>query len=540
MMAVIVAVLGVIGWSVSPALAHAELTSTDPVSGSVLDAPPDAVTLSFSEAIDIGLGAVRLFDGRGRSVDVGAATHPDGRASEVRIDVPDLPNGSYVVDWRVVSADGHPIRGAFMFQVGPTSDLQQGMLDQILGRSHTGRSAGIALSVGRAVVIASMAVVFGGLVVVALGIVAPTRRVRLLLIGGSVAGAAFGLLQLPFEVGYATGRSLGVVFDGDAWSAAFDTRVGSAWVGRACLIAVAGIGLTLSASRRTATAWVVAVIAAAVGAGVVSAYGGHGATGRWVPVGILATALHVVAMAIWLGGLVVVLVELRSVGGNGVHRFSNLALGMVAVVVVSGVVQSLRQLDSFDALTDTDYGALLIWKVVAVCALLAVASLSRRLVHARRASRSPDEDATIDDIGRLRRTIAIEVVIAVAIVSLTSLLMAENPAATAAGRPFSTQLIEGGYLASITIDPGRVGANEMHLYLSDAASSLSQPDEVTVEISDPSRDVAPIRLEVARSGAGHFTAYGAVFPYAADWTLTVRVRYGSFDEIVFTATVQIG
>ena len=534
----VLAVLSTLGVA-SPALAHAELLNTDPAAGAVLDDAPDTVTLTFSESIDISLGAIRLFDGGGNSVDVGAAEHPDGTGSEVRVDIPDLGNGSYVVDWRVVSDDGHPIQGAFTFQVGPTSDLQAGILDDILGSSHTGRPAGAALAISRGLVIAAMAVVFGGLVMLALGIVQPSRRVRTVLVAGSAAGFVAGLLQLPFEVGYATGRSLGVVFDGDAWSAAFDSRVGTAWVVRAVLIGVLGVALTLTAARRTTTVWTMAAFAATVGVGIASAYGGHGAAGRWVPVGILATALHVAAMAVWLGGLVLLLVELRSAGEVGVRRFSNLALGSVAVIVVSGIVQSVRQLGSFDALTSTSYGTLLIWKVVAVIVLIGVATLSRRLVHGRLiGARRPGEIVT--DVPRLRRAIAVEVVIALAIVTLTSLLMASNPSAEGAGRPFSTQLIDGDYLAVITVDPGRSGPNELHLYLSNAVSSLNQPDEVTVEISDPSRDVAPIEIEIFRSGAGHYTGYEATFPYAAEWTMTVRARYNEFDEVTFTTTVPIG
>ena len=558
MLATMLAALAVLGFSTSPALAHAELLSTDPLAGAVLDTAPDAVTLTFSEGIDIGLGAIRLFDGSGDAVEVGAAEHPDGGSSTVRIDLPLLRNGSYVVDWRVVSADGHPIQGAFTFQVGPTSDLQAGILDDIIGSDHTGRPAGIALSVSRGVVIAAIAVVFGGLVVLALGIVEPSRRTRIAMLAATGAGTVFGLVLLPLEVGYATGRSLMIVFDGDAWSAAWNSRIGTGWAVRAAIIAVAGFGLTLSIACRSARWWKVATVAATLAVGIASAYGGHGAAGRWVPIAISATALHVAAMAVWLGGLVMLVINLASAGAAGVRRFSNLALAMVGLVIVSGVVQSFRQLGSWDALTNSSYGTLLIWKVALVSLLLAVASLSRRLVQGHliraaghagdHASDEADGDARSSegsetppaDMARLRRAIAIEVVIALAIVSVTSLLMSSNPSAASAGRPFSSTLYDGDYLVSITVDPGRVGPNEMHLYLQDISSSLNQPDEISVQITDPSREIAPIDIPVTRSGAGHFTGYDATFPYAADWTLTVQARYNEFDEVSFTAVVPIG
>ncbi len=520
------------GWR-SPALAHAEFESSDPPAGSVLDTAPTSVTLTFSEPIEIGLGAVRLFDGFGRPVEVGVAEHPAGADNEVRIGLPSLADGSYVVDWKVVSDDGHPVRGAYTFQVGPESTLQAGILAGIIGSDSTGRSAGVGLAIARAVVIAATAVVFGGLVILGLGVIGFSRRVRIVLFAGSAAGFTAGLLQLPLEVGYATGRSVFVVFDPGAWGSGFDSEIGTSWAVRAALIGIVGVGLTLTGALRSRTWWIVTALIGAIGVGVASAYGGHGASGRWPLVGIVATAIHVVAMSVWLGGLTLLLVDFTNAGAAGIRRFSNLAAATVALIVLSGVIQSIRQLGSLDALTGTTYGTLLIWKVLLVAAMIAVAALSRRAVR-------PGVDVVdVVDRPRLRRALAVEVMIAVAIVVVTSMLMASNPSAATGGESFSATLIDGEYLLSITVEPATVGRNEVHIYLSNATSSLVQPDDVTVTISDPSRDVAPIDIEVVRSGAGHYTALDATFPYAASWTLIVSARYNQFDEVTFITVVPI-
>jgi len=510
------------------ALAHAELLTTSPAAGAVLDEGPAGITLSFSEPVEINIGGIRLFDGSGNPVDIGASKHPDGRDAEVAAQLGELANGSYVVDWRVVSADSHPVQGAFTFQVGPTSNLQPGIITDIINSAHTSRSASVALGVARGVVIGAIAIVFGGLIVVSLGIVAASRRVKRIVAASAAAGALAGVLQLPLEVGYATGRSFSTLFESSAWSIAFDSRVGVAWVLRAAIIGAVGGALLLLVDDRERVWWRASAVTALVGVGFASAYGGHGATGRWVPIGVVVTALHVAAMAVWLGGLLLVLVEIRSATPTSVRRFSALALGMVVVLVATGSLQAYRQLGSFDALTNTTYGTVLIRKLVVVVMLVAVAFVSRRIVH-----REPI------DMPRLGRSIAIEAIAAVAIVVFTSLLMASNPSNVVAAKPFSVTLVDGDYLASITVEPGRVGSNEMHLYLSDATSSLIQPDSVTVEISDPSRDVAALQIPVERSGAGHFTTSTATFPYATTWTLTVTARYNTFDEVQFTTDVTI-
>ena len=520
------------------ALAHAELLSTSPSAGAVLDASPGSVTLTFNEPVEISLGTLRLFDGGGNSVEVPAARHPSGNDKAVVLQLPALGKGSYVVDWQVVSADSHPVQGAFTFQIGKISSLQAGILNQIIDRDHTSRTASIGLAITRGVIIAAIAIVFGGLLAIATAIVDDSRRLRRVIAVMAGAGAVAGLLQLPLEVGYATGRSLSVIVRSDAWSAAFDSRIGTAWVIRAAIVAVLGAALLITLADRGSWWWRAITLGGLAAVGIVSAYGGHGATGRWIGVGVLATMVHVSAMAMWLGGLVALVLGFSTVTLAGARRFSAIALGAIVAVIASGVVQSIRQLGSIDALRNTHYGVVLVWKVVLVAVLLLVANVSRHVVRRRRGL-EPTEAAEDFDRPRLRRAVTIEAVLAVAIVVATSMLMAANPSEVAASRPFSIQLLDGTYLAAVTIEPAHIGANELHIYLSSAESSLIEPDEVHVQISDPSRAVAAIDIPVTRSGASHYTTPAATFPYGATWTLLITARYNTFDEVQFTAKVPI-
>ncbi len=509
------------------ALAHAELVSSDPVAGSILDASPRVVTLEFTEGVETGLGGIRLFDGAGARVEIGQTYHPDGRGSAVQADLPELDGGSYVVDWQVVSADSHPVRGAFTFQVGSEATLQEGILDEILGADTIGRPAGIALIVSRGLVTTSIAVTFGGLAVLGLGIVTMTSRLRKVVIAAALVGGVAGLLQLPLEVGYATGQSLSVVFDPDAWSAALDTRVGVAWLVRALVIGVVGTGLAILLAHRSAWWWRATWGVGLAAVGLSSAFGGHGATGRWETVGIITTVVHVAAMAIWLGGIAMVALTVRSLSVEALRRFSAVALVAMACIVASGAVQAIRQVGSFDALTGTWYGTLLLWKLALVGLVVAAATVARQLV-----GRAPLDRA------RLTRVVAMEVATAIVIVSVTSLLMGANPSQAQKSQPFSTELVDGSYFLNVSVDPGAVGRNEMHLYLSNAETSLIEPDEITVRIADPARDVAPIDLAVVRTGNNHYTAPDVVFPYPAQWELQVAARYG-FDEANFVTTIPI-
>jgi copper transport protein len=534
---------------VGVASAHAQLLSSDPQPGAVLDSTPKHVTLTFNEPVEISLGAIRLFDGTGTSINISAARHPGGDGKIVEIDVPKLSDGSYVVDWRVVSADSHPVHAAYTFQVGPDSNLAAGLLDQIISSSHTGKPAGIGLDVSRSLMTASIAIVFGGLLACGSAVVQFGKRQRMLIGIAAAVGSVAGLLALPLEVGYTAGRSLSVISDGSAWRAVFHTSIGLAWVIRAAALAVTAVVLLVTGSRCRERWWQLIAIAGLLVVGTASAYGGHGATGRWHYLGVLLTTLHVSAMAVWLGGLVMIIVSFAQTDRDGVQRFSSIALLAVASIVITGTIQAFRQVGSIDALTGTSYGKLLIWKVVAVAAIVAVAVVARKSTHGSLSLVRPvapiPANASVGaaasqgfDRTRLRRAISVEAGLAIAVVIVTSLLMAANPSEATAAAPFSATLTSDGYLGTIEVAPGRVGANEVHIFLSSPNSSLIQPDAVNVTIQDPSRGVDPIKIDVTKAGAGHYISNSATFPYASTWSLVVTARYG-FDEVKFTADVKV-
>ncbi len=520
--------------------AHAELLTSDPQPGQVLDSAPTRITLTFTESVEISLGAIRLFDGTGATIDISPARHREGQGDVVDVDLPDLANGSYVVDWRVVSSDSHPVHAAFTFQIGPDSNLSAGLLDQIIGSSHTGKAASTGLTVSRSLVTAAIAIVFGGLLACGVGIVPFGRRQRVIIGVAAAIGAISGLLAMPLEVAYTAGRSLDVITDGSAWRAVFDTTIGVAWVVRAAAIALTAAILLATHSRSRSSWWTAVLVVGLVSVGIASAYGGHGASGRWHYLGVFITMLHVASMAVWLGGLVLLVVSFNDIDREGVERFSNLALLAVASIVITGTIQGFRQIGSIDGLTSTSYGKLLIWKVVAVAAVIGLAAVARASTHGRLSLSTASVGAAgvgFDRV-RLRRAISLESVLAIAVVVVTSLLMAANPSQATASAPFSTTLTTNGYLATINVAPARVGVNEMHIYLSSPNSSLTQADAVTVTIQDPSRDVDPIKIDVAKAGAGHVINNGASFPYAATWRLVITARYG-FEEVVFTTDVKI-
>lgn len=106
-----------------PALAHAGLSGSDPADGAVLDSAPKQVTLTFTESVSFLDGSLRVLSPANDRVNPRQAQHADGQANTARVALEgNLAQGTYTVAWRVVSADGHPISGAFTFSIGKPSE----------------------------------------------------------------------------------------------------------------------------------------------------------------------------------------------------------------------------------------------------------------------------------------------------------------------------------------------------------------------------------------------------------------------------------
>ena len=203
----------------APASAHATLLTTDPQNGGVYDQPPNQVKLRFNEPVEVSLGGVRVFSSDRNRVVTGSPEHPGGTQSEVVVSLPKLDHGTYVVTWRVISADSHPVEGAFTFQVGAKATLSkknaQGVADSLLASTGGSKTVGVVYGIDRAVLFAALALLIGG--VVFLVVVWPRgrgdRRAASVVWGGWIGVAVTTVLGIALEGVYAAGLPLSKLFD---------------------------------------------------------------------------------------------------------------------------------------------------------------------------------------------------------------------------------------------------------------------------------------------------------------------------------------
>ncbi|MFF9046160.1 copper resistance protein CopC [Streptomyces parvulus] len=360
------------------ASAHATLASTDPGDGSVLGRAPDRVTLTFSESVGLRDDSFRVLDPGGHRVRTADAGRADGRSDTARVDLPaDLGEGTYTVAWRVVSADSHPASGAFTFSVGKPS-ATSAPVD--VGPSEDPLTATLHKT-ARYLAYLAAALLIGVAAFVALCRPPDTTGLRRPLAAGwwTLLGTTLALLLLraPYEAGTGPADAL----DADALAGTFTTRPGVLLLARLALLAPVALLLIRTArDGRHRSPWATATDAVlAVALALTWSAGEHASAGLQVPLAMTSFVLHLLATAVWLGGLVALLTTLRTAPDAATAaRFSRVALASVTVLAVTGVYQSWRGLGSWQALTGTTYGRLLLAKVALVALTLAAAAVSRR------------------------------------------------------------------------------------------------------------------------------------------------------------------
>lgn len=522
--------------------AHAVPQATSPADRSHLDAPPTSVSVTFNEAVSTSLGGMRVVDCDGKQVDDGNVLARDNTVS-VGIDGT-IPSGAYVVAWRVISADSHPVRGAFTFVVGQGADASDSCVQKNFS-ADSERALDAAGTVGRALGYVGVFLAAGGALFLTLvhDGASDRRLLRRIVFGAAVIGGFGVLVALPIEADLATGLGLTAITKSGVLADVLADGVGLSTLLALVGLVVLPIGLLQPQSR-----WArVLTIGGSLLAPLSFALAGHTTTTSPELLVSTADAVHVVAASTWFGGLVFLVLTLLRRGkerdpvalGGVVRRFSLLATVCVLGVTLAGVTLGWAEVRAWRALTSTTYGRVLMVKVGLVIPIVLIAAYNHfRLVPAIQEAAARGRDA----FRHLLRTVRFESLGLVVVLVLTAALVSTPPARTAAGigTIFSETKPIGQASVNLVVDPNRAGGNSIHLYLLDQSgrpAALAQA--VELDISLPSANIGPIVRNPSVAGPGHYLLDSNDLTIAGAWTIVVRAQVSKFEENTANFTVNV-
>ena len=517
-------------------VAHAGLKSSEPAASSVLEQPPKEIVLNFGEAVEVSFGSIRLFDSNSKLIVL--PTPKYGRVDDavdtktVRVEIPELQPGSFLVVWRVVSADSHPVQGAFAFQIGASGLDLASLGEEILASSTAPVSVRLMMGFARWLSFLGVMVLVGALLL-ATHIVGVSRIDKIVFsswVAAFVGSALVLLLQAPYALGQAMsmGETFGAVDD------VLQTRLGTWLVVRGALLLTL---LLLIWRRDLHHKSIYRMLVSLLGIGLLGTFSisGHPGMREFSALSIGTDIVHYLCVSAWMGGLVTLVLlgrKWQSESPRVIRWFSFTATISMPIMVATGVAQAWRMMEGFQNIFSTTYGVVMSLKVLLVVVAIAAGTRARQLFKSKKVEQQDLKDM------KFSKTIVVESMIGLVVLAVTAVLVSVPPLAVSGTAPFEATVVQANVIADIRITPTRVGEIEAHIVLSPPGGALQSITDATARISLVTGEIPAIPIDVKLVGTNHFQAKLLV-PRAGDWLFEVFVEPEPGKSLRFSTVVEI-
>ena len=513
------------------ASAHPGLEVSVPAANAVLEVGPPNIELDFNETVDARLASIQLYDANAILIPTGApASITDDTVLQASL--PTIGDGVYVVVWRVPSADGHVVDGVFSFQVGRQSGVDVGaLIDRVSGNAAATSSVGRLDTSARLLALIGLIVVLGG---GALAIQTPGDESEgspnrtllwmawIFLLVGSLG--SFGLYGAKVVAG-----SPSDAIKPSVWGKVVGSHTGSVLLVRIVLVLAIG-GLLLAFARRAGDMWRGAALALSTALVLTYSSIGHANAQDPAALWIAIDAVHLTAIALWIGGLLMLAFGTSAWLTDPatepiVRRFGATALVAVPVIVATGVAQTMKLAGNLDDVASTSWGRTLLVKVAVVTVLVAIGGVSQWMLR----NEGPSA---------LKRIVLVEALIGIAVLGLAAALVTLPPQPVAASKVFTAALISDGVIADVTVTPGRVGQNEIHLVITPPGGNIDPVVSATVEAEQQAAGIDFVPATMEAIGPNHYT--GTIqLSAAGNWNLQITIEPTQGQPVVLSSVVSI-
>ena len=520
--AMVAALLVILALPTGSANAHAVLIGTEPVAGGVLDASPEEIILRFNESVSTAFSSVRVIDQDGDELWSVKTRHLEDDRSAVRADAGGLGEGTYIVIWRVTSADGHPVQGSFTFQVGTRSADVSSVIAKFVEEEH-GLSR--LFSVIRWVLLAGVVVLIGGIWLITRErgrVMSPRTGV---VVWGAWVFAFVATLQTLMAYGpHATGLKIYEAVDLSLLGETLTTGFGQWQLVRLGILGFIAV-LLREIGWRDDVRWRVAVTALL--AGLVLTISGSGHPGVQGVGSVVIDIAHLAAVGLWMGALLVIALDRARwlADAATVKKFSQMAGFAIPVIVATGVAQTLMIVGNPLTLVDYRYGRMLLVKISLVVVIVVLGGVSRRILRRYGAD-------------RLGVSMTVEAAVGVAIIAITAVLTGVPPTQASTIEPFVGSQVRSDIILEVTISPARIGNAEIHVVFVPPGGSLERIELTDVRLGLPERGVPNGSIALQQVGPNHWSGtHTFVFP--GEWDVDIVAVPSDNATLLFDFDVPI-
>jgi copper transport protein len=530
--------LGALLAPAGPASAHAALLGASPAPGSVIGTSPTEIVVTFSEAVTAVPGRVQVLGPDGKRIS-GAPT-VSGAVLRIPVHRAAQPLGTYLVSYRVISADSHPVGGGLTFSVGaPSATPPQ------VATAGTHRSVTVAAGVLHFLGYAGLTLTVGPALFLAL--LWPRRRSRrgaIRLVAGGLGLTALATLgALWVQAPSSSGSALWDVAAGE-FGPVLTGSFGLTLIARLAVLVIVAALLPPVLRGRAAKGRALTVAGLGLAGLVTWPLTGHASAPPLAGVVVAADVVHIAAMTVWLGGLATLTLFLLRrtdprVLGVLLPAWSRWAAIAVVWLVAGGAVQAVVQIGSVGALWHTGYGRLLLAKVAILTVTLGAAAYARRLV---RRAQVPAGGAT-----RMRWTVGAEVLATAVVLGLSAALVQVNPGRSATveqgavrDQGVSQTLTSRLFTLQFNIYPVQLGEdNTIHAFVYTPAGAPLPARQWTVTSRLLGHDLEPVSAPLLPLVPRHHAIGAITFPLPGTYEVRFTVRTSDIDQDTVETTISV-
>jgi copper transport protein len=559
--------------------AHATLLQTEPRPGSQMQDSPENVRLFFNERVETIFNSVEVLDERGKRVDDGSP-RVIGEGDAIEVKLKSVGSGKYTVAWQVSSVDGHRVQGRFGFGVRSPAPLESEMrlapapTDGLFWKAYApvvkwlGFTATTAWLGGLAFMVWIFQPTIANDSAKSNGQKAPlevaAQRIHAILWIAIFVFFVSQILALIGQMVSLTGLPIAEAFSlGTLRAVLARTNYGHWWIVR-MLSGMGLLGFCIFSIRlgnsegsgivvKSRTNILPQACSCALGSMMllsISMSGHAVGVPKQTILAVGADWVHLAATVTWTGGLIylwaiVAAVERKSEQVASltslVHRFSRLARICVALLLVTGAYSAWIHMPHWSSFTSTDYGRVLLGKLLLVIVILLIALVNLRRVLPALVQVAREPQGNFNWIRHFRALIKAEAVLAGAIL-LAAVLLTSLPPATASAMTGPIRLSQGNgsITVGLTLDSGQVGFHRAVVSLLDSfGHPIPDARRVTLFFQMPEMDMGLKTVQAERASDGTYQA-DLDFAMAGKWEISVEVEPPRGDTFVTKFYISTG
>lgn len=522
------------------ASAHAYILKSTPYENEIIQEAPKKVSIEFDEKIQTSFNSIEVFDSSGKRVDQENGGVNAKSPSIIECDLDEnLPNGTYSIQWRVVSSDGHPVKGSIPFQIGK-GDAQ--------GSSNEHESKGYIPTFDLIIIrwlqytsnACFLGILFFSLFVLGKELKNDSWVLKILskMAKLSIMIAALSMiLSLPLQATIESGLGWGKVLSVGVLSDVLkNTLFGEMWILQICCLFFLFISTYFLEQTNFKRLWLWISFVLGMGLILSKAFTSHAASSTNVYLTIPLDFIHLLSASIWIGSIVTLAAliplgkktDTKTLYFDTIHRFSKWGILLVLLITITGFFSSISFIPNLRSLLFTNYGRVLLGKVLLLMVMMVFAA-----VNFVKGKRNRGKGLTSSLWGEL---------ITGLLILILSVILTNLPTAMASPGPFKeTNKDKQGSSITFEVTPNVIGENHFILSLKNKKGlPMKEIEQVTLTFTSLEMDMGDDPKTLVKVQDGKYEGQGMNFNMAGRWNVHVHVLTKDLETIDTDFKVRVG